>query len=676
MINTAEIIDNKTDDTGSTPVSYIDPNSSGQSKTIVIGSGPTGIRFAHELLKRQPFSEVIVFGNEPYQPYNRVQLSALLAGEIKYEDIHSKLPAQTQHPNFSFHICAIKQVNPEQKTVEDAEGKTHHYDNLVIATGARPHVPNIPGANKKGTYTFRNLKDTEALFSRISRARHVVVLGGGLLGLEAARALLRHNTEVTVIQQGPRLMNRQLDDMAAAKLQEKVEAMGINVITSSGVREIVGDGRVEAVITRDKYRVECDTVLVCAGIKPNMEIARQAKIKVARGIVVNDNLQTSSPDIYAIGECCEHRGETYGLVNPGFEQAAICADLLSGGHAKYIGSLAISRLKVVGESVCSMGEVAEIHKRPRLSELTYHNKKTDVYRKIVILKGKIIGALAFGDWQEQQRIQESYQNTRRVWPWQYLWFMITGNLFFGEGGKGNVNQWPLTTVICQCNNITHQELVDAKDKGYDSVAKMQAFTGAGTICGSCKPLLEQLSDNKGPREKEKAWSITFALSFLAIIVSACISFIPALTQSDSVQTISTFESIWTDKFFKQVTGFSLLGMSLIGLLMSIKKNFAKKKLGDFAYWRLFHITLGVLCTFVLILHTGLHFGENLNRMLMIDFMAILVLGAVAGSALSLSHKLKATHAIQLRRFWSWAHILVTWPLPILLGTHILTVYYF
>ena len=657
-------------------VGHYSPEAGLRSKTIVIGAGPAGIRFAHELLKREPLAKVQVFGNEPYQPYNRVQLSALLAGEIEYDAIQSKLPDESLHQGFSFEICAVKSILTDKNQIEDSYGNFHSYDNLIIATGARPHIPNIPGNEQQGVYTFRSLKDTEFLFSRVARARHIVVVGGGLLGLEAAKALLRFNTKVTLVQQGARLMNRQLDDPAASLLQQRVEELGVEVITNSGVREILGDGRVTGVVTRDKQTVECDTVLVCAGIKPNKEIARNAKIKIANGIVVDDHLRTSISNIYAIGECSEHQGQTYGLVNPGYEQAAICADIIAGGDSRYVGSLAISRLKVIGESVCSMGEVSDVHQRPQLKEITYRDKKNHIHRKLTIYKGKLVGALSFGDWKELQRIQETYQNNRRIWPWQQFWFYLTGNVYFGEGGNSDVSKWPLESIICQCNSISHGELVDAMDKGYTQAKTLSEFTGAATVCGSCKPLLEQLTGNSGPREKEKTWVPTLIFSFFALLIIAFIASIPGLTPADSVQSIGTLEKIWNDKFYKQVTGFTLLGLSALGLLMSLRKKLAKKKLGHFAYWRLFHIVLGVLCASILMLHTGLHFGENFNRILMIDFIAVISFGAVAAGILSLSHYFKSTTAIRLRRFWSWVHILITWPLPILLGTHILTVYYF
>lgn len=657
-------------------VNVVDPNEAAEKHIIVIGGGPVGIRFAQELLTREPLSRVTVFGNEPYQPYNRVQLSSLLAGDIGYDDILTQLPRPDSHPYFKYEIRTIHEIDTEFQTITDTQGNKFVYDKLVIATGSRPHVPNIPGVDQRGVYTFRNLKDAENLYARQSRSRHVVVVGGGLLGLEAARAMAKTDTKVTVIQQGERLMNRQLDKKAAAKLQQDVEALGIDVIVNEGVREILGkEHRVTGVILREGQEIACDTVLLCAGIKANLEIARNAKIKVGRGVLVNDKLETSANNVYAIGECCEHRGLIYGLVNPGFEQAAIAADLIAGGNSQYLGSLEVSRLKVVGSNVHSMGEVDEQAKRPFLRSITYQNKKNNVYRKVTIHRGKIIGCVAYGEWSESRRVQEAYQQGRRIWPWQQLQFKLTGFLW----GADSANQpllWPDTAVICQCNNITKGDLEKLIASGVSSAIALSHQSGAGTVCGSCKPLLSELVGSTEKQEKEKAWLPALLASLLAAIFVTILGAMPALEVSSTALNSANYEFIWNDKFWKQVTGFTLLGLSALGLLMSLRKRIKSKKLGHFAYWRLLHITLGLVCAGLLFLHTGLHFGANLNQLLMINFVAVLSIGAFAGAAVSLSHNLKPSAARRLRSFFTWSHILVSWPLPVLLSIHILTVYYF
>ncbi len=640
---------------------------------VVIGAGPAGIRFAEELHQSLPTAKIQVFSNEPYRPYNRVQLSAFLAGDVEREDLDVELPEIAD--NITFSIAAIHDIDRENHIITDVNGTSYSYDKLVIATGARARLPNVPGAEIAGVYSFRNLKDAEYLYARVLRARHIVIAGGGLLGCEAAKALRRYHTEVTLVQQGDRLMNLQLDDHAADKLKQKLEDLGVRVITNDGVRHVHGESRVTGINTRSGEYLECDTVLFCAGIIPNIELARNARLTVSKGILVSDQMQTSDPDIYAIGECCEHAGLTYGLVNPGYEQAAVAAHHIAGELAEYKGSLVVSRLKVVGEQVCSIGEVADLMDRPRQKVLTYKNEDKGIYRKFVLNKGHFTGALAVGEWPEMNRIQEAFVSERRIHWWQGLYFKYTGQIWFGKKAS-SVTDWPEEALVCQCNHVTRGELSVAIDQGCDTSACLQKKTKAGTVCGSCKPLLEELCQSSGEREKEIAWLPILFASVMAVVVSLLIAFLPEPNVSDSVQTTGWFEAIWNDKFYKQVTGFSLLGLSVIGLLMSLRKRLKYDWLGDFAYWRILHIALGVLCALTLIFHTGLHLGENLNRILILDFLGIILLGSLAGLVISLSHRFKPTQAMSIRKFWSWVHIVFTWPLPALLGIHILTVYYF
>lgn len=657
-----------------------------EAPVIVVGSGPSGVRFCHELLKRKPQQALLLIGDEAVVPYNRVQLSALLAGEVSQEQIRNPLPDTGKYPNFHFLIGRVDNIDAHNQTISDCFNQVYRYSKLVLALGSSPHEPNIPGIHARGVYTFRSMKDTEHLYSRTARSRHLVVVGGGLLGIEAARALQKSNTRVTLIQQANRLMNRQLDATAAEMLRKKVEALGIQVKTESGVRAIlcdnrVGDGRVSGVRLYNDETVDCDTVLLCAGIKPNVKLARDAKLKVSTGILVDDQLKTSEKNIFAIGECCEHRGKTYGLVTPGLEQAAAAAAVVAAqGDVNYAGSFAVNRLKVLNENVCSMGEVTDLGFRSRQREWIYRARKHNIYRKLVITKGRISGILCFGEWDEVARVQEAWQNQRRIMPWQLLRFLLTGFLW---SKQSDVSAWPAHTIVCQCNNVSQGELVCAIANGCHSVASLRSDTRASSTCGSCKPLLESLlGDTLGKsatREKELAWPAILGSSLGALLIASLLIFLPAISVSDSVQSPALFETIWNDKTWKQITGFTLLGLSVIGLLMSLRKriklNFIQK-LGDFAWWRMAHLMLGLVCAALLFFHTGMHFGENLNLILMTSFIATILLGAITGAVVSLSHALPVSMARKLRTFWTWTHTLVVWPLPVLVGMHILTVYYF
>lgn len=648
---------------------------------FVIGSGPVGVRFVQELLQRNPHAHVKLFGNEPFAPYNRVQLSSVLAGDIDRESITYQLPCQELHPNFEYIVCAITSIDTAEHTVTDAFGQVHDYSKLILATGSRPFIPTIPGIQQKGVYTFRGLRDTDALYARLSSSKHIVVVGGGLLGIEAARALRRLNTRVTLIHQGSRLMNRQLDDEAAARLALKLQQNGIKIIVESGVRVVHGMNRVEGVTTRHGDRLDCDTVLFCTGVSCNTELALNAGIKIAQGIVVDDQLQTSAEDVYAVGECSEFNQQIFGFAGPGLDQAAVAADVISGGNARYAGSAASSRLKVANEQVFSAGEVCDFPRHGRQREIIY---QTDgIYRKLVVHNGKLIGLLGIGDWPELPRIQElyqqQYQQQRKPSPWQLWLFRINGRLWLNNTSS-NARNWPATAIICQCNQIPQLTLVKAIESGCASLPALADKTRAGSVCGSCKPLLQQLIGDDAPPEKDKAWFTILIASTLALLVALLVVSSPALTVPDTVQGATSLGGIWNDKFWKQVTGFTLLGLSAMGMLMSLRKRLNYKwlnqKLGEFAYWRAFHIILGLLCVTILIVHTGFHLGVNLNRYLMINFLLVIALGTFAGIAVSISHRLSPAFGLKLRKTLSWIHLIVSWPLPILLAAHILSVYYF
>jgi len=642
---------------------------------IIVGSGPVGMRCAEEVLKRMPLASIRLFGNEPARPYNRVQLTALLAGQVSREQIDLPMPGAEEHPNFKFEVATITQIDRTNRQIRDNLGRWHRYDKLILAMGARAHVPDIPGNARHGVYCFRNIADTEALFARITRSRHVVVLGGGLLGIEAASAFQRDGTRVTLVQQGSHLMNRQLDARSSALLEAELASRGIEVITQSGVREILGDDNVTGVKLFSGATMDCDTVVICAGILANKELARVARIQVGAGIQVNDQMQTSDPDIYAIGECCEHDGKTFGLVNPGFEQAAVLAQALLDSGARYRGSSTVTRLKVVGESVYSMGKVVELDKHPKQRVLIHQDTQRKQYRKLVFLKGKLIGALAYGDWSESARVTALFQSQGHVWPWQRLRFRFNGTLWT-ESQSVDVRNWPADTVVCQCKQVSRGQISEAIDSGDSTLEAVRIRSGASSVCGSCVPLVSQMLDTEEPLPGETAWTSMLAASVIALLVVMFFLMSPPATVANSVQSVGWFERFWNDGFWKQVSGFSLLGLSALGLIMSLRKRLDFQWMGKFAYWRLVHVGLGTLCAGILILHTGFNTGSNLNQILLIDFVLLLILGSSAGLMVALGHVMSAGTAGKMRRFWTWSHILISWPLPALLIAHIVSVYYF
>lgn len=658
-------------------------------KVVIIGAGPVGIQFANKLLSAASSPmHVYCFNGEKYLPYDRIKLSQVLTQSIQPADIFWQ-PAQTSrnynNPKSRFDLIhqTIHEIDAHKHIVKDTAGNTYPYDYLVLATGSKPHIPSLPGIEMTGVYTFRNMRDVEFLMARTHRSRHTVVIGGGLLGLEAAKGLLQKNTKVTLVHQSNRLMNRQLDELNAKNLEQQVAETGIDIITNDGLQAVCGEHRADGIITRTGQHIQCDTVVLCTGIKPNTQLALSAGIKINRGILIDDTLRTNIPNVYAIGECTEHNNEVFGLVAPGLEQASVLASQLTGGSAEFKGSAPYTKLKVLDIDVNSFGETADFVKHPKL-KIIHHRKRhkkgetNKVTRSLAFINGKIIGACGIGEWTELQRIRESQTQTRRIYPWQQWLFYLTGKLWFLDNSS-DPNQWAPAAIICQCNQVPLETINTAIANGNHTVESIGNVCGAGQVCGSCQPLLQAITaqsnaDNIEPEKFSFANAkLLTTLSTLAILAVAALAFIPALQTPDSVQEQSLAWLV-QDKFFKQVSGFSLLGVTIIGLILSLRKRLRWEFLGKFSNWRLIHTGMGVIALSVLLAHTGANLGEQLNRWLMLNFLLVSVIGGTLGLAIAFSSS--QFFRDRLRKFSFWLHVLTVWPLPILIGAHVLSSYYF
>jgi nitrite reductase (NADH) large subunit len=363
---------------------------------VVIGNGMAAMHLVEELTRRAlgRFA-VAVIGEEPQLAYNRVLLSAVLAQEVSRADIELK-PARwwsSRGVTLLYGRTALA-VDPSIRRVRLADGATLPYTKLVLATGSRPIRPNVPGMDLPGVMTFRDLRDVATIEAAANRKARVVVIGGGLLGLEAAYGLAKAGSQVTVIHLMDRLMERQLDTRAADMLKKAVELRGISVLLNAETVGIRGNGRAQAVELKDGRQIETDLVVVAVGIRPNVELAHTADLGVDRGILVDDHLQTSRPGIHAIGECAEHRGICYGLVEPAYEQARVLAAHLAGEDAHYPGSVLATNLKVSGVNVFSVGDFLG---SPGTEQLVLSDPGLGSYKKLVIASGRLIGAVLFGD---------------------------------------------------------------------------------------------------------------------------------------------------------------------------------------------------------------------------------------------------------------------------------------
>ncbi len=363
---------------------------------VVIGNGMAAARFADELSKRALGRYAIaVVGEEPRLAYNRVLLSSVLAGEVASSEIELKPQGWWRDRGITLRYgCRATGIDTNARTVAMADGESLAFSKLVFATGSQPIRPALPGMALPGVITFRDINDIWTIWHRAGSGDRVVVIGGGLLGLEAAYGLAKAGARVTVLHLMDRLMERQLDAQAARMLQRAVEVMGIEVILNADTAEISGTSRVEGVTLKDGRTIEADAVVVAIGIRPSADLARDAGIAVKRGIVVDDTLETDVAGIHAIGECAEHRGVCYGLVEPAHEQARVLATRLSGRDARYAGSVLSTNLKVSGVNVFSVGDFLGAE---GTEEIVLSDPGIGLYKKLVIADGRLVGAVLFGD---------------------------------------------------------------------------------------------------------------------------------------------------------------------------------------------------------------------------------------------------------------------------------------
>jgi nitrite reductase (NADH) large subunit len=363
---------------------------------VIVGNGMAAARLVDELARTALGRyAVAVIGEEPRLAYNRVLLSSVLAGETGSHEIELRPADWWRDRGVTVRYgYRASEIDVGRRELRIAGEESMEFSKLVLATGSTPLRLNVPGADLAGVHTFRDTRDVDLLLTLAAGRKRVVVIGGGLLGLEAAYGLAKAGAPVTMLHLMDRLMERQLDCPAAGLLKTLVERKGIRILLNASTQCIHGDGHVEAVELADGSRIACDAVIFAAGIRPNTTLAKEAGIAVNRGVVVNDVMQTSSSGIFALGECAEHRGICYGLVEPAYEQGSVLARHLAGGSATYLGSVVATNLKVSGISVFSAGDFAG---SGRSESIVLSDRMRGTYKKLVIADGRLTGAVLIGD---------------------------------------------------------------------------------------------------------------------------------------------------------------------------------------------------------------------------------------------------------------------------------------
>jgi nitrite reductase (NADH) large subunit len=469
-----------------------------KQKLVVIGNGMAGARAVEEVLARGGAAqfEITMFGDEPYGNYNRILLSNVLSGAQDIGDIYLNPIDWYAANDIRLHAGArVTEIDRAAKIVVSDKGIRAGYDKLLIATGSRAFMPPFKGAAgadgkfKSGIFGFRGLDDTAGIIAAAKTAKVAAVIGGGLLGLEAARGLLTHGCEVHVIHLSAHLMNAQLDSTGGALLKTSMEAMGITVHLGAATAEILGDEKVTGLVFKDGGTLACDMVVVAAGIQPNKELGIRAGLTVERAIVTDDHMRVAGDmNIYAVGECAQHRGQVYGLVAPLWEQAKVFADHVTGHQAglAYHGSKLATKLKVMGVELASMGITEARDARDETIQFT--EPKRGTYKKLILRDGRLVGGILMGDLGKAAYLMQAFDRDSPL-PEDRL------SLLFDLGApppKITLDEMPADAQVCNCNGVSKSAIGACVAGGARSLSAVMNATRAGKGCGACKGLVDEL----------------------------------------------------------------------------------------------------------------------------------------------------------------------------------------
>lgn len=461
-----------------------------KKKLVMIGNGMAGVRTVEEILKRNTDSfDITIIGDEPYPNYNRIMLSNVLQGKTTVDDIY--INDWSWYEENHIHLITgekVIKIDRNKKELVTDKNQLINYDELIIATGSSAFILPIPGSELEGVIGFRTIEDTEKMLETAQNYKKAVVIGGGLLGLEAARGLIDRGMDVHVVHLLPTLMEQQLDAAAADLLRKDLEAQGMKFLMEKQTAEIYGENRVQGLTFTDGSSVECDLVVMAVGIRPNIAIAKEADLEVNRGIIVNDYMVTSDPSIYAVGECAEHNGIAYGLVAPLYEQGTVLADYITGRQSEgYQGSVLSTQLKVAG---CDLFSGGKIHEDENTQAIIVHDQFAGLYKKILVTENKIVGIVLYGDASDGNRLFNMLKKQADISEY-------TSSSVLSKAGQEReedlVASMSAEDTVCGCNGVTKGTIVQSiLEQGLSTFEEVKGCTKAGGSCGKCKPMVESI----------------------------------------------------------------------------------------------------------------------------------------------------------------------------------------
>lgn len=457
-----------------------------KSRLVLIGNGMAGVRCVEEILALEPDRfDITIIGSEPHTNYNRILLSKVLQGNTSIDDITINAESWYDEHGITLHKGeeAIA-IDTAVRRVRTSAGREVQYDKLILATGSNPFMLPLPGADKPGVLAFRDIKDCNAMIKASATMKRAVVIGGGLLGLEAARGLLNLGMDVSVVHIHNYIMERQLDRTAAEMLRKELEKQGMRFLLEKQSERILGRKRVEGLQFKDGSRVETNLVVFAVGIRPNVKLAAASGIETNRAIVVNDYMETSVPGVYAVGECAEHRGIAYGLVAPLYEQGKVLAKVVCGQDtAGYGGSTLYSQLKVSGVDVFSAGAIQEPEDGAAIMR---YDGLRGTYSKITVAGNRITGAVLFGDTSQGNQLLRYIQTKADV-------SVLEEEAGSNAAGESYVASMPNSETVCSCNGVTKGAIAAAVcEQGLRTLPEVRDCTRASSSCGGCKPTVEAI----------------------------------------------------------------------------------------------------------------------------------------------------------------------------------------
>jgi nitrite reductase (NADH) large subunit len=470
------------------------------SQLVVVGNGMAGVACVEQILKYRQDFDITIFGEETHVNYNRILLSSVLAGEKSAEDIVINDIDWYRRNGIRARLgVRLEQIDRTRRVAIDDQGGATSYDKLILATGSNALIPPIAGVDKKNVHVFRTLDDARDLIAKARSGCKAVVIGGGLLGLEAARGLQLRGCEVSVVHLMETLMERQLDASGGACLRRKIESLGIRVLLPKQTQALLGNGKVDGLRFASGEEIEADLVVIAAGIKPNVELAKKAGLEVRRGIVVNDYMETSDPNIFAVGECTEHRGQTFGLVAPLMEQGKVLAAAITGQRGPiFAGATPAAKLKIMGVEIFSAGSIDE--SESGVEVVRYEDAALGIYKKLLLKDNRLRGAILVGDTSDEHRYTQWLREaTDLASHRRHLLFPPPA----ADAGL-EVAEMPDSEVICGCNGVNKGEIIRTiHEYGINTLDELKQRTRASSSCGSCTGLCQQLLRAVAPEFKEE-----------------------------------------------------------------------------------------------------------------------------------------------------------------------------